>query len=1035
MFKRNIRAYSCNSKSSYAKSEIRKTAIAHSQRLSADNDIYRLTTVHSIDNDRQKCLPDVDMFFENAHMDSVVCVLTEPSQDCKTCTEKIEAMKKFSARCLIEQERTALWNYTETLAGEELERFCASDFYTDDIAAGLDKLMSHMPEGKHMIDELLRQKKEKDKKNIERHSQGDVCDEIRKQNKQTLERERAEYFKKHDNVNNQDFQNFQLSMSSTSMFCELGTLYDCIRTRGDEVRLVFNHYIDDYRYIKLANILRHDTEYNMRLFRDRNICMLSILPVMPYNHSIEQALSLQKKCVVMDNNDDKHNENDTQRFSDFNVRTEYIACSIRNYFGAIHIVIKGQVNSMCEQISQSEFSHLHCVDYNLESYEGIVSSVYDYITFIRQASRRIFSGFLCTRDICTAMLYADMTRGKDISPLSRHIHSKHNKDLKKESYICLIKTLNYCGLVIDFNRNMSLGYSDPCNDHSGIVQNYRHMSLNGHFCDNYSCTCLRHKHVTVLYVDLTSKHFVSHMTQFLSHANYLTNLCNTTSTHMRRIILGEAKFTITQRDIMKYEDSTLFTTLYDKIKHRLHTQHIEPDVSFDMSYDEYITMIRDIRFRQYTFTQIHDIQRHSFNDFLRLHCLVNKIRHNIDPIYLFHIGDISIRIPLYNSHDDTLDYVQALQNVNKHMIKLSESNFRRSTHTGHTLSQSICADTLTYYTQQEKDKYQLNGSEKVPLKLLSGKFRISHSSIGAAFSIENHNTLRVYMSQDVQLPHMHDNAEYVYYGTHSFSVTITGAFTKVLDHLGRHIEKIRCDCQDNENMCQNCLHNIVFCNEDSHARQYIDMMFEKLMPYIATICSTYSFNNASTKGCEVDRMLFNDRMDTIACGHSVEFLFCKNVTSMTRFRENIDDSNNVRLDVMEEIVNDEDFCVVLIEPISETYGPIKTNTVELFNKVLHLYYNHMDRQSIHVMSPGQNRMMLMESYMHMLCQVEDIHEHKKDNSDPHKTHTAQCSREVCDDNSGIYFNDSDLQKYDTHTYDGMLLYTAHCETCADTTQA
>ena len=1031
MFKRDIKVFHAGTKFNYAKSETYETAITHSQRLSgahADGDIYRLTTVHSIDNDRQKCLPDVDMFLESAHMDSVVCIPYEPSQNCAQCTTTLKEMRNFAEQRAGE---TLLWDYTTVLTSfEEKKEFAQPEFSVDDMTAGLDALVTNKHKHitarlKHTLDiDASKTDKDTDTKSTQLSS---------------LSHSHDEYVKTHGGVSAQEFKDLQLSMQEVfPMFCKLEALSDThLRAHDDTVCLVFNHYVDDCKYIKLMNALYNND--GMFLFDDKNIQRLFVYPAMSYELAVDYTVSLQSVQKISitedsasDDNDDDSTDDDegAQKFNELNVRADYIICGLRNYFGAIHVVIQGHVDSQGKTVAQAVSPSLHCIDYGPKSYEGTISSVHEYVTFVRQASRRIFSGFLCTRDICTAMLGADIEQGRDISQRLNTTQSAHNVSAKKESYVCLLKMLKHYGLIIDFNMHMSLGSCEPCADEA---------------CEHYD-----HKHTTVLYVDLESSHFVSHVTQFLNHANYLAHLCSTMSTHMRRVILGKPKDIMTQDDIEDYKGTEYFANLYAQVSLRIHTQFIASDApaKFDFSRSEYVQMLKDIRFREYSFTQIHDIQRHSFNEFLRLHHSVNKAEYDVrsEPIYLFHIGDISIKVPTRGARSDAIDSTIALQLVREHMTKLSENNFRYKTHSSmaHMSShaKSIHNDTLAHYTQQAQNPSE--SPKMLPLKLLSGKFHISHSSIGAMFSLENQNTLRVYMNKGVKLPRIHNNAEYVYYGAHSFAVTITGAFTKVLDYFGNHIEEARCICEhENADMCKKCLHNIVFCDNNSYARQYIDMHFETLLPYIITVCANYSFNGASTEGCKVDGMLFNDRANTIACGHSVEFLFCEKSHTMRNFRSHIDAQNNVREDIMDEIVNDSDFCVVLIEPISETYGPIKTDTVELFNKVLHLYYNTDIRHTIPVMSPSLHKTMLMSAYMDMILQTENTHtqEHKKHSalvgcvrSTIH--HAKQMLGAYAHNSSSedIYFGDDDLQKYNEQKHK-LLPYTDAvylcCFTCSD----
>ena len=149
-----------------------------------------------------------------------------------------------------------------------------------------------------------------------------------------------------------------------------------------------------------------------------------------------------------------------------------------------------------------------------------------------------------------------------------------------------------------------------------------------------------------------------------------------------------------------------------------------------------------------------------------------------------------------------------------------------------------------------------------------------YSSIGAVFSFMDSEPLRIYRTQDVRIPYINSKADYIYHRAHSFAITVTGAFTNILNKFGDLFEETHpCECNKKEFKCDRCLHNIIFCERETVIDDFISVKFEEIIPFVTAMYLTHSFNGASTEGCDLDNVLFTDFCKMVRCGHSVEFLY------------------------------------------------------------------------------------------------------------------------------------------------------------------
>ena len=177
-----------------------------------------------------------------------------------------------------------------------------------------------------------------------------------------------------------------------------------------------------------------------------------------------------------------------------------------------------------------------------------------------------------------------------------------------------------------------------------------------------------------------------------------------------------------------------------------------------------------------------------------------------------------------------------------------------------------------YFVIHNKTKH-LKDTDNVHLNILSDKMHYMYLSICATFTFMD--SMRIYRAKDVKIQNIDDYVAYVYYRAHSFSVTITGAFTKVLDEFSAYYESQR-KCShtftSSQQYCHKCVHNVVFCAKGSIVERYISAKFAEFILYIASLYEYYSFNGWSTEECDLYRKIFEKHHSMIVYSHSVEFL-------------------------------------------------------------------------------------------------------------------------------------------------------------------
>ena len=83
----------------------------------------------------------------------------------------------------------------------------------------------------------------------------------------------------------------------------------------------------------------------------------------------------------------------------------------------------------------------------------------------------------------------------------------------------------------------------------------------------------------------------------------------------------------------------------------------------------------------------------------------------------------------------------------------------------------------------------------------------------------------------------------------------------------------------------------------------------------------------------------------LACDNSVEFLYHADASKLAAVRSAVQDGK-LPNKIVNEILQDNGFCLILIETVNETYGHINTSPEEAYARLLRLYYHPTIRDDV-----------------------------------------------------------------------------------------
>ena len=922
---------------SYSCTRYRNYAGTYDHIQHKDNDdhygdrIYHFIQVHSVSLDEPRWTYNTEFFPENVHMCSAD--VYDQKQACTTCKlrdREFEQEVLSDTKKRDENSEYKLWNYCGMLNMNERTKMSETHTTYDfskpqqDSIAGIseDILREHTQESKHTTKKGRSIHNRLSAKKIKTH---------RMVREEKIHIEAKLYALSRSKFVFQDFAKRHLVMNKeTEGFCCLSSRNEYKYEKGT-IEYAFNHYMDDYKYVRIirfkdnirpAVVCKHESdEYTMSLYS---------VPTMTYDESVKTAYEMV-------------NSSSELRHIERHINVPLLASGIRQRHGAI-CVHRAMIKNISKSIQDSfMYQNTHklceCVgfEYVNDTYKvcDVIVTFADYCLFFNHLIKDCMVHHIFAEDFVTVMEKVDRVRqGKAMS-----IAEENNIRIKCVLYSAIQLFLSYSGIMVDPSDRMFLGIRDTCEQ---------------------DCDALRHEHRTNVYIDMKSDMLHSNLEYYLQNIRYIACVADILGIHMRQINHGEPNIILTDESIQSLD--TLY--LRDEI-----TKGMYFVLNEHFKFDEigYSVVLAQIRNREYEFLQVHNASCFTFSKILKLVHTVQQTKEYTKPIYFFNLGYIHLSLP-----DSLAEHEESVKTViHNHLILIGENNIRFKTdictkkeyiqsdkqayvnEDMYTSSDFVVGNAMnqfcnTYFERIEKyfvihnKTKHLKDTDNVHLNILSGEMHSMYSSICATFTFMDSRPMRIYKAEDIKIEGVNKSTQYIYHRAHSFSVTITGAFTSVLDEFGKHYESQRkCShtCASSQQYCHKCVHNVVFCAKGSIVERYISAKFEEFIPYIVSLYEYYSFNGGSTEECDLDRKIFEKHHSMIACGHSIEFLYNADAAKMAELQSEIV-NNTISTETMNKILNDPSFSLIHIEPINETYGQIKTCIMNLYRKILRHYVTH-----------------------------------------------------------------------------------------------
>ena len=906
-----------------------------------NNSVYHFIQVHSVSLDEPRWTYNTEFFPENVHMCSAD--VYDQKQACTTCKlqdQEFEQEVLSDTKKRDENSEYKLWNYCGMLNMNERTKmsetrttydFSKPQHYTDGIAGiSEDILREHTQESKHTTKKGRSIHNRLSAKKIKTH---------RMVREEKIHIEAKLYALSRSKFVFQDFvKNHLIISKETENFCCLDPMGQYTHEK-ETIAYAFNHYVDDYKYIRMMHHRQDRPTLSLCVHKESKYNKTAgSVPTMTYDESVKTAYEII-------NSPSAHKLRHIER----HINVPLLASGIRQRNGVI-CVYRAMIKDINKSIQDScMYQDTHktmctCVGFKYmsdTSYRScdIIANFTDYYLFFNSLTHDCMVNNIFTEDLITVMERADRIRRGKITSATE----ESNLRIKNAEHSAIQLFLSYSGIMIDASDFVTLGICDVCTQEKCMEQG--------------------HKHRTNIYIDIRSDALHKNLEYYLQNIRYIACVADILGIHMRQINHGEPNIILTDesiQNVLHLQDVPLKLT--DKRTRCMLNEHFKFD---EIGYSVVLTQIRN---REYEFLQVHNASCFTFGKILKLAHTVQQTKEHthIKPIYFFNLGYIHLSLP-----DSLAEHEESVKTViHNHLILIGENNIRFKTDVctqteTHSINEKVVLDALsmsdisdytltgnslnkfcnTYFEHIEKyflihnDTEHFRSTHNVHLNILSGEMHSMYSSICATFTFMDSRPMRIYRAEDIKIQNIDDHVAYVYHRAHSFSVTITGAFTKVLDEFGAHYEAQRkCAhiCSGEKKRCHKCVHNVVFCAKGSIVERYVSVQFEEFIPYIVSLYEYYSFNGGSTTECDLDRQMFGEWHNMIACGHSVEFLYNEDAAKMAELQSEIV-NNTISTETMNKILNDPSFSLIHIEPINETYGQIKTCIMDFHKHILDQY--------------------------------------------------------------------------------------------------
>ena len=881
---------------------------SHTDKKSDKKAEYWFTQVQSVSSDRRRWTYDTEFFAESFHM-SNVSTPRDIKRACTTCLlQDEEIVREVRSQAAHTEE---LWDYISILPTSEkahIDRACFVYDINNPVA-----LLKYQ-----------RDTKSPKKKGKSIHHKLAI---VRKRQPKPAKMDAAAkmYALSRSKFVIQDFIRHGLVMTIESdSFCGINSFRMYQYSKGS-IAYAFNHYMDDYKYIRIKNARTDRSVIQFGIYRSKEENnLLHSTPSMSFDESVELAFNMLNTSVT-----------EKLRARDIYINTVLLSTGLRNRHGAI-CVSGAMATDICRSAKLAGSFQPMCSTSNMyigltsinetssKINDNIITSHTDYCLFFNKFIKKCFHNYIFTEDIARVIIQVDRQRhGGKFDRMD-----DHNVRVKNLCSVLIRHLLRMSSIIIDYSNSSTFGtYS---------------------VCDLPDCKKRGHKHRIIVYIDYHQDDLITNLEFYLRDVRYIANVSDILGDHVRSVSMGDALAILTDESVKPLDMSVLQAETIRIVG--VDGMYFSFDEQFGFNEIDYIVLLRQIRARDYEFLQLHNASCFNYSKLLELSKLSRE--HNEcsrkDSVYFFYIGFINIAAPR-----NGLCNTSALHTINEHMILIGESNVRFKVD---VCNKKETTSNLTYKTTKSKVQFvsevvygnrvqsfcgtysecllkywtvymrvhNMHKRTTVSLNELSCRMHSEYSSISAVFSFADRRPMRIYNAKDIKLSHIDEDVDYVYHRAHSFSVTITGAFTKVLDEFGKHYESQR-KCSHtcaSEKYCHKCVHNVVFCAKDSVVERYISAKFEEFIPYIVSLYEYYSFNGGSTEECDLDRKIFEKHHNMMACGHSVEFLYNKDKRKILKLQRELK-QKTISVETLNEILNDSSFCLVHVEPINETYGQIK----------------------------------------------------------------------------------------------------------------
>ena len=782
----------------------------------------------------------------------------------------------------------------------------------------------------------------------------------------------AQYAQEHGGFTHADFIKSGLDFENNRVLSpSLYIVGNDMKFHETNIEHVFHKYVHDYDYLVLCNSFRN--EKGRRRYRE-DLSELLCVPYTSYEYAFEQAAQLLREYKY------HHLLLGEHMIGPF--MFDNLISGIRNYFGhvvvyiirletedgGIHVVDHSitpevlqcicaekrynQVVCACHQSEQDLFG-LMMGDIHLFE----LSCVYDYEIIGTTLLADLFAKYIWVADIADLWINA------------HEVFVVHNEQCKK--YVKSARRIvsdaidAWCAKLLD--------------DEGVVIRPSETATIEGHICEK----CIASKHDTHCYLGSTIVYFSErNIRSFRRYLDRLRDICAEIG-----MIGAHVRDTFCRKDTSYYDtkiekaltpqrDLTLLQEEAQSIWTQIGGTHCVSAYGYKDT-KAYMNMLDSVRDRQYSFLYTHSVAASVFYIMLA----TNKTLLSFDKTFKhghIHRADrylFSMGILIFNADDCDDECLYKLHSSNSIILcegasssHTMDSTYQIASQLGskkakrHKASPIYISELLrhtdtmknAYYMFKSRTRYSQSGDANV--KTLCTKFHCKYSPVYFEARFNDNDPIRLYdQRDDLNIWHVspHSQHQYVYHKAHMFRVYIFGAFTnKLNEHILRYeqseyarkhedptyipIDGLRVEDNIGLNQCSNCTQNIIAVDHDSVMGDYINAHIAKVLPTIMSFYKFRSFSN--TTPSKLDDLMHNNLFPVKACDSAVEFLYHEDPARIAEVTSQLCDSR-VSKRVMDEILKDEKFYMIIMESDNTVYGTASTSVESMCEDIDTCYYD------------------------------------------------------------------------------------------------